>query len=184
MIDDRNPSVVLDFWFSERMSRRWFSSTPALDREIRAKFAGLWRSAVEGGLDEWCATPEGALALIIVLDQFPLNMFRGTPEAFSSEAKAIQCTKQALAKGFEKFLEKHRLAFLYMPLMHSENILDQDLSVSLFEQAGLVENLIFAKHHREIIRRFGRFPHRNGILGRSSSQEELAYLDSADAFKG
>ena len=184
MNQDPIPAAIIDFWFSEKVSRQWFSSTRELDHEIHAKYAALWRIATEGGLDDWCETPEGSLALVIVLDQFPLNMFRGTPSCFSSEAQATQCAKHAIERGFDHLLDKRRLAFLYMPLMHSEELADQDLSVALFEQAGFKQNLAFAKHHREIVKRFGRFPHRNEILGRISSREELVYLNSTGAFKG
>ena len=184
MNSDLNPSTILDFWYSDRIARQWFASTPELDSEIRASYEVLWQTAVEGGLDDWCETPEGSLALVIVLDQFPLNMFRGMASSFSSEAKAIQCAKHAIERGFDDALEASRRAFLYMPLMHSENIADQELSVALFERGGLEQNLAFAKHHREIVRKFGRFPHRNEILGRASTRQELDYLSSEDAFKG
>jgi uncharacterized protein (DUF924 family) len=137
-----------------------------------------------GDLDSWQNTPEGALALVIVLDQFPLNMFRGKPESFSTESQSREVARKAIAKGWDEKLEISSLAFLYMPFMHSENLEDQDRSVYLFEAAGLIDNLRFAKHHRELIRRFGRFPHRNAILGRESSEEELEYLASREAFHG
>jgi uncharacterized protein (DUF924 family) len=124
------------------------------------------------------------LALAIVLDQLPLNMYRGRPEAFSTEQRAVAVAKQAIAQGFDKQIPKDRLMFLYLPLMHSECLADQDRSVALFAAAGLAENLRFAEHHREIVRRFGRFPHRNAILGRASTPAELDYLASPQAFKG
>lgn len=175
---------ILDFWYSARISKRWFSSTPALDDEIRARYEGLWKRAASGELDGWSQTPEGALALAIVLDQLPLNMHRGKPAAFSTEQKAVAVAKQAVARGYDNRLPSDRVLFLYMPLMHSENPDDQDLSVDLFREAGLAANLHFAEHHRGIVRRFGRFPHRNAILGRESTPEELEYLASDAAFKG
>jgi uncharacterized protein (DUF924 family) len=175
---------LLDFWYSARIARCWFSSTPALDDEIRGRFAGLWQRAVRGELDGWSDTPEGALALAIVLDQLPLNMYRGKPASFASEQKAVAVARQAVARGHDKRLSAERVAFLYMPLMHSENPDDQDLSVNLFREAGLAAHLHFAEHHRGIVRRFGRFPHRNAILGRESTPEELDYLASEQAFKG
>lgn len=182
--DKLTPDDILDFWFSPDMKTRWFSSTAELDRRIRERFEGLWRKAVEGQLDDWKATPEGCLALVIVLDQLPLNMFRGQALSFSSEQQAIQATRYALEQGYHQHIPAERLGFLFMPLMHSENLADQDLSLQLFEEAGLESNLYWARHHRELIRRFGRFPHRNAILGRASSPEEIDYLGSKEAFKG
>jgi uncharacterized protein (DUF924 family) len=174
--------ALLDFWYSERIAKHWFSSTPALDEEIRSRFEPIWQRAVAGELDAWADTPEGALALAIVLDQLPLNMFRGRPAAFATEQRAVVVARRAVARGFDKQLARDRLLFLYMPFMHSENRDDQDLSVALFQQAGLDSH--WAEHHRGIVRRFGRFPHRNAILGRESTPEELGYLASGQAFKG
>ena len=137
-----------------------------------------------GECDAWKQTPEGSLALAIVLDQFPLNMFRDTPDSFSTEQLAIDVALEAIAGGQDEALPKNRVSFLYMPLMHSESLVHQDLCVERFESAGLKQNLRFAEHHRELIRRFGRFPHRNAILGRESTGDELAYLDSEEAFTG
>lgn len=175
---------ILDFWYSPRISQRWFSSMPALDDEIRERYEGLWKRAAAGELDGWTQTPEGALALAIVLDQLPLNMYRGRPASFATERRAVTVARQAVARGDDKRVASDRVLFLYMPLMHSENLEDQDLSVQCFRAAGLEANLHFAEHHRDIVRRFGRFPHRNAILGRESSPAELDYLASARAFKG
>jgi uncharacterized protein (DUF924 family) len=179
-----SPQDILDFWYAPDMRSKWFASTPQLDAMIRERFESLWEAAVRGELDAWRSSPQGSLALAIILDQFPLNMFRGTAKSFSSEGQAIAVAKQAIAQGYDRQIDKAQLAFLYMPLMHSEDPADQDLSVELFAAAGLDNNLRFAKHHRDIVRRFGRFPHRNAILGRASSAEELAYLESKEAFKG
>lgn len=175
---------VLGFWFSERVKPLWFRSTPEFDAELRERFLSTWQAAAAGQLGMWCEAPEGALALVIVLDQFPLNMFRGKPESFSTEALSRDVAAAAIDKGWDRQIEKSRLAFFYLPFMHSEDMADQDRSVALFEAAGLQENLRFARHHRELIRRFGRFPHRNTILARTSSDEELAYLASKEAFHG
>jgi uncharacterized protein (DUF924 family) len=175
---------VLDYWFSPRLSRHWFASTPALDDEIRLRYEALWQRAASGELDAWSDTPDGALALAIVLDQLPLNMYRGLPLAFSTEQLAVAVARQAVARGDDQRLPRDRVMFLYMPLMHSENLADQDQSVALFQRAGLTENLRFAEHHRGIVRRFGRFPHRNAILGRESTAAERVYLASPEAFKG
>lgn len=178
------PQGIIDFWYSKEMQERWFSSTPALDDEIRSQFEALWRKAAAGKLDEWKETPEGSLALAIVLDQLPLNMFRGKAESFETEQLAVETAKHAIDKGYDQRLPADRRAFLYMPLMHSENLADQDLSVKLFETAKLESNLRFALHHRELIRKYGRFPHRNRLLGRLSTPDEIEYLASREAFLG
>lgn len=178
------PQEILDLWYAPEMQSRWFASTPELDAAIREKYELLWRQAAEGKRDEWKETPEGCLALTIVLDQFPLNMFRGHAESFKTEQQAVATAKYAISMGFDRQLPTERRAFLYMPLMHSENLADQDLSVSLFAAARLENNLRFAQHHRELIRRFGRFPHRNAILGRQSTREESEYFGSKEAFLG
>ncbi|ROR34441.1 DUF924 family protein [Inmirania thermothiophila] len=181
---DPDPREVLDFWFDARVRGQWFRATPALDAEIRDRFEGLWRRAAGGGLAAWEATAEGALALVIVLDQFPLNMFRGRPEAFSTEALAREVAARAIARGLDAALDDAGRAFLYLPFMHSEDLRDQDRAVALFAAAGLEDNLRWARHHREIVRRFGRFPHRNAVLGRPSTPEEEAWLASPEAFRG
>jgi uncharacterized protein (DUF924 family) len=178
------PQDILDFWYSKDMQGRWFASTPALDDEIRNRFESFWRQAAAGELDGWKETPEGCLALVIVLDQFPLNMFRGKAVSFKTEQQAVNIAKLAIEKGFDKRLPVQQLAFMYMPLMHSENLADQDMSVRMFEMAKLENNLRFAKHHRELIRKYGRFPHRNNILGRQNTPDEIAYLASKEAFLG
>lgn len=173
---------LLDYWFSEAMKSHWFASTPELDQSIRERFEALWQHARTGELDAWTATQDGALALVIALDQLPLNMFRGRPESFSTEQRAVAVARQAIEAGFDRLLPAERLTFLYMPFMHSENLADQDRAVELFGATGLPTQ--WAEHHREIVRRFGRFPHRNAILGRASTSDELAYLASPQAFKG
>lgn len=175
---------ILDFWYAADMRAQWFASTPQLDAAIRARFEPIWEAALHGELDAWRSSPVGCLALAIILDQFPLNMFRGSAKSFSSERQAIAVVKQAIAQGYDRHIDPAQLAFLYMPLMHSEDLADQDLSVELFAAAGLDNNLRFAQHHREIVRRFGRFPHRNAILGRASTPDERDYLSSKEAFKG
>lgn len=173
---------ILEFWFSEQGRRYWFQSTEELDREIQKKFESTWEAARDGKLEDWKHSPEGALALVIVLDQFPLNMYRGQAKSFSTEAKAREISRYALAEGFDSQLDQSYKFFLFLPFMHSESMEDQERSVELFTGAGLETR--WAKHHREIVRRFGRFPHRNASLGRQSSEEELAYLQSDEAFKG
>ncbi|WP_242632934.1 DUF924 family protein [Thiothrix fructosivorans] len=178
------PDDILDFWYKPPMSEHWFASTPVIDADIRERFGALWEQAAAGEWDAWQATPNGCLALCIVLDQFPLNMFRGEVRSFSTEQQAVVASKQAVQREFDTLLPLDRRSFLYMPLMHSEHLADQDESVRLFEAAGLEANARFARHHRDIVRRFGRFPHRNAVLGRESTAEELAYLASKEAFTG
>ncbi|MBT8429851.1 MAG: DUF924 domain-containing protein [Gammaproteobacteria bacterium] len=178
------PHDIIDYWFAEPMRKHWFRSTPDLDTQIRVRFEAVWRQAAGGELSAWMRTAQGSLALAIVLDQFPLNMFRGEARSFATETRAIEVVLNAIDRGFDRQLSHEQLAFLYMPLMHSEDLEHQERSVDLFEAAGLESNARFARHHRDLIRRFGRFPHRNAIIGRPSTAEEQAYLASKEAFRG
>ncbi len=175
---------VMAFWFSPPVQPLWFASTPTFDATLRARFLETYRAAASGQLTDWAATAEGALALVIVLDQFPLNMFRGQPASFATEAAARVVADQAIARGFDQTLPPEQRQFLYLPFMHSETWADQERSIALYQPSGLEEGLRFARHHAELIRRFSRFPHRNAILGRPSTPEELAYLASPQAFHG
>ena len=179
-----SPRSIVDFWFSDRVRPFWFQSTAEFDDELRNRFESVWQLAAAGKLDSWIETPEGALALVIVLDQFPLNMYRGDALCFSTEAKSRDIASLAIEHNFDQTLTGEQKAFLYMPFMHSESLQDQEKSVVLYEAAGLDENLKFARHHRDIVRRFGRFPHRNKILERASTEAEINYLQSEDAFHG
>lgn len=175
---------LITFWFSTPVRPFWFHATPAFDQQLERDYGTLVEQASLGELDSWMSTAQGCLALVILLDQFPLNIFRSTARAFAGEAAARSVAEYALNRGFDQSLGPEEKAFLYMPFMHSEALADQDRSVSLYQAAGLEYNLKFAQHHREIIRRFGRFPHRNAILGRTSTAEEDAYLNSPEAFTG
>lgn len=181
---DKKINNVLDFWYSERISKQWFASTLALDTEIRETYEPLWQDAADHKLDNWMNDARGCLALCIVLDQFPLNMFRGDAKSFSTEQQAVTVAKHAIENSLDEEISDNEVAFLYMPLMHSENMADQNLSVECFSKRDLKNNERFAKHHREIVQRFGRFPHRNEILGRESSACEKNYLNSKEAFTG
>lgn len=175
--------AVLDFWFAPGMEKGWFNSSPALDREIVERFEGVWRAGRDGELSHWEGSAAGALALTIVLDQFPLNMYRGLPASFSTEAAARAVAARAIARGLDAELDVgQQRFFLYLPFMHSEDLADQERALALFEQAGLRGSLRIARHHRDIVARFGRFPHRNAILGRDSTAEELAWLASPEGF--
>lgn len=178
------PSQILKFWFSEETRPLWFRSTDAFDEQIRRRFESAFHDALDGRLAHFRESAEGALALVILLDQFPLNMYRGEAEGFLGEAPAREVAEEAIRRGFDRSMKDDEKSFLYLPFMHSEDLADQDRSVSLFEQAGLSNNLRWARHHRDIVRQFGRFPHRNAVLGRESSAAELAWLESPEAFKG
>ena len=176
--------ALVEFWFSDEASKRWFDSTPDFDQLLRDRYLDLWRQARDGELDHWRDSPEGCLALVILLDQLPLNMFRGEAESFATEAQSREVARHAIDRGFDRKLETRHKAFLFMPFMHSEDIADQDTALTLFAEPGLESNLRFAHHHRGIIEKFGRFPHRNAALGRESSAEEIEYLASKEAFTG
>jgi len=178
------PQDIIDFWFAADTRKLWFDSTPEFDAELRVRFLPTWEQARDGELDDWMQTVEGCLALAVVLDQLPLNMFRGKAESFSTEARAREVARVAIDRGFDDGLEAERKAFLYLPFMHSEALEDQQLALRLFAQPGLESNLRFAHHHHDIVARFGRFPHRNAALGRDSTEAEIAYLNSKEAFTG
>jgi len=184
MSDIKSPEALVDFWFSEPVRPLWFNATPAFDAELRQHYLSTYRAALAGQLSAWEATPLGALALVICLDQLPLNMFRGQAESFAGEAPSRAVAGRAIDRGLDQVLTDAQKAFLYLPYMHSESLVDQDRSVALFAAAGLKDNLHWARHHRDIVRRFGRFPHRNAILGRESTPEEDAWLASEGAFRG
>ncbi|AGA34040.1 protein of unknown function DUF924 [Thioalkalivibrio nitratireducens DSM 14787] len=175
---------ILEFWFSEDVRPFWFRSTPEFDQQLRGRFRGVWETAARGGLEAWLGSADGTLALVIVLDQFPLNMFRGHAKAFSTEARARDAADHAIRQGWDRAMDDARKGFLYLPFMHSESLDDQDRSVRLYREAGLTGSLRWAGHHRGIIRRFGRFPHRNTALGRVNTPEEVAWLASKEAFRG
>lgn len=184
MSEIKTPLEILEFWFSERVRPLWFNSNPEFDGELTERFLATYQAAAADALQEWENSPEGALALVIALDQFPLNMFRGLPQSFATEAAAQDAARRAIDRGFDRQLTDEQKGFLYLPFMHSEDPRDQDRSVELYEKAGLADSLKWAEHHRGLIRRFGRFPHRNAILGRDSMPEERAYLASEEAFHG
>jgi len=176
------PAQVLDFWFGAG-PQKWFSKDDAFDAAIRERFLPTYEAAAAGRLDDWEATPEAALALLIVLDQFSRNMFRRSPRAFASDPLALAVAKRAVAQNFDQQLDMPRRNFFYLPFQHSENLADQERCVELSRQHSDAEGVKWAELHAEIIRRFGRFPHRNAVLGRVSTPEEQAFLD-AGGFAG
>ena len=176
-----SPETVLAFW-REAGPNRWFERDDAFDADIREKFLPTCEAAAAGKLEPWEATAEGALALCIVLDQFPRNMFRGEARTYATDPLARQVANRALKRGYDQDVADNMRGFFFLPFSHSEDPVDQDRAVELYRAAG-DENLKYAEQHRDIIRRFGRFPHRNAILGRATTPEEQAYLD-AGGFKG
>ncbi len=175
------PEDVLDFWFSTESQARWFDSTPAFDAAIRARFGGLYEQASAGGLN-WPKTPKSALALIIVVDQFPRNMFRNTAQAFATDHLAFDVSRRAIDRGFDEGLSAPERQFLYMPFMHAEDLLVQDRGLVLYETLGDANALDFMRKHHAIIAKFGRFPYRNAMLGRDSTPEELASEEIKNPF--
>lgn len=166
---------VLSFW-TEAGPSRWFRKDPAFDERFRDRFLPAHEAAVRGELDGWAGTAEGALALLILLDQFPRNAFRGTARMFASDAKAREIARTARAAGFDLAVQAQLRNFFYLPFMHSESLADQDLCVELTRPLGEDAHK-FALVHRDIIQRFGRFPHRNPQLGRSTTPDEQRFLD-------
>jgi uncharacterized protein (DUF924 family) len=166
--------AVVDFW-REAGPSMWFAKDPAFDRRFREKFSSLYEAAALGKLAHWMKQPESALALILLLDQYPRNSFRGTPRMYATDALARQMTSIAIAAGHDRVIEVPLRLFVYLPYGHSEDLADQERSVELSENVN-AHSVERAKHHRDIVRRFGRFPHRNAILGRESRPEELRYL--------
>ena len=191
-----NSEAILQFWFgtadddlevAEQCDRLWWKKNPKVDAEIRERFAGVVDAAASGQFDAWLADPRGRLALIILTDQFSRNMYRGTARAFAFDSLALSWAKEGIASGADQSLRPIERIFFYMPLEHSESIEDQDRMVAFTidlaakvsaEKRKLFESYVdFAERHRDIVRRFGRFPHRNVILGRASTPEESAFLE-------
>lgn len=195
------PEDVLDYWFgkldgpcafpSDR-AQLWWAGGDAVDEEIRERFGALFEQATSGALDHWQATPRGALALVILLDQFSRNLGRGTPAAFANDDKALSCCEAALEQGHDRALFPLERAFLYMPMMHAESREVASKCVAAFEQLSreiqecpgeAPDFLTHAREHASVVQRFGRYPHRNEILGRTSSDEERAFLaDGAENY--
>jgi uncharacterized protein (DUF924 family) len=170
------PEDIVGFW-REAGQKRWFKTDPEFDALIRERFLKTHEQAAAGKLAHWEETAKGALALVILLDQFSRNMFRGEARAFASDARARAIAERAIARGFDRMVPFGR-NFFYLPYMHSENLADQDRCIALFEAAGDAESVKHAKAHHDLIRRFGRFPFRNESLGRTSTPEEKKYLAS------
>lgn len=170
-----NPSDVIAFW-SEAGPQLWFAKDDGFDRRFRERFLQAHEMAARGELDHWQTTPGGALALILLLDQLPRNVFRGTPRMYATDAAALRLAEAAIAAGHDRHFDADLRLFFYLPFAHSEQLSHQERSVTLCRELG-EESLSHAEGHRDIIKRFGRFPHRNPILGRATSEKELRFLD-------
>jgi uncharacterized protein (DUF924 family) len=171
------PSDIVSFWRTAG-PKRWFEKDTAFDDDIRRRFLKLHEEAAAGKLAGWETTAEGALALLILLDQFPRNMFRGQARSFATDPLARAITAGALVRGFDSQVPAELRGFFYLPFEHSEDLADQERGVTLYKAAGDADGLKWAELHADIIRRFGRFPHRNVALGRLSTPEELQFLQS------
>ncbi len=170
------PKAVLDFWFKEIAPKQWWAKSEALDRQIASRFGATHRAAAGCELHRWRKTASGRLAEILVLDQFSRNIYRDDHRAFACDPLALALAQEAVALGADQEMEVGQRAFIYLPYMHSESPLIHTLAVSLFSQPGLEDNLAFELRHKAIIDRFGRYPHRNAILGRTFTPEEIAFL--------
>jgi len=180
---NNNPDNLIEFWFSERVKKLWYNSNPEFDREIEEKYSSMYHAACDGLLNDWQSTANGCLALIILFDQYPLNVFRDNIKSFATEKQAVQVAEHCVKHGFDKQITKIQRNFIYMPFMHSEEIALQELSIKLFKTIN-PDDVKYAFHHHNIIAKYGRFPHRNKILGRESTPEEIKYLSSKEAFTG
>ena len=185
MVGRRRSDEVLDFWFGREgdpgyggFREEWFTKNPEFDAEVRARFEDLYEEAAAGKLDGWSEDARSCLALVILLDQFPRNMFRGDPRSYATDRKAQETAEYAVDHALDRELPEFQRTFLYMPFMHSEDPVHQRRSVELFRRLGGKEtdSSYYAVRHMEIIERFGRFPHRNEILGRQTTPEEAEFL--------
>jgi uncharacterized protein (DUF924 family) len=189
MSDTVSIRAILDFWFLplghvDHGQRRevWWQSTPELDAEIESRFGALIDLAIAGELDHWRRSPDGALALTLLCDQFTRNIWRKTARAFSGDAKARETARHALAHNYPAVYPREIRQFFYMPFQHSEDLGDQDFCCTLFSTLGNPDSDRHAIEHRDIVARFGRFPHRNEVLGRECTAQELDYLKTAKRF--
>lgn len=188
---DAAPQAVLQFWFSDQARPLWFEKDPAFDDEIRRRFGAAVDAAQAGAFEEWRASPDGTLALLILLDQMARNINRGSPRAFAGDRRALGIAMQAVAEGIDRGFDFTHRRFFYLPFEHSEDPRVQDRSLELFgdlaatcaphEKDEADEQLVYAERHADIIARFGRFPHRNDCLGRRCTEEELAFLAGPNA---
>ena len=172
---------VLNFWFRELDSTDWFKKNPHVDQLMNERFKELLKRASRGELAGWRETPEGRLAEILLLDQFSRNIYRDTKKAFENDALALSLSQEMIDLGLDQGFPPEKKAFIYLPFMHSENIADHRRALELFSQDGLEENLDFENKHLQILETFGRYPHRNKILGRKSTAQEIEFLKRPDS---
>ena len=182
MSDLPSPAEIVSFWRGAGPAR-WFSKDAAFDAEIRSRFLPTYEAAARRELERWADEAEGALALILVLDQFPRNIFRDNPKAFATDAHAREIAYGVVGKGFADEIGPPLKRFFFLPMMHSEGLADQQFCVEMLTRNGDAEGAAFGRLHLDIIARFGRFPHRNAVLGRQTTPEEQAFLD-AGGFAG
>lgn len=172
---------VLSFWFNETKPESWFKKDPHFDEQVKSLFLGTYNEAMAGNTSPWRKTAQGRLAEVIVLDQFSRNIFRDTPQAFAGDDLALNLAREAVRLGEDQMLSPIEKSFLYMPYMHSESKKIHQEALRLFGQKGLEESLQYEIRHKNIIDRFGRYPHRNKILGRKSTPEEIEFLKQPDS---
>ena len=175
------PDHVLNFWFLQHTAVDWFGKNATFDQAIAQQFLSTYWQAAAGELSAWRQTAEGRLAEIIVLDQFSRNLFREQAQQFAADSMALVLAQEAIAQGFDQQLVPQQRLFMYMPYMHSESVLIHQRAVELFTDLGLPDNLDFEYQHQAIIQRFGRYPHRNAVLGRPSTAAELAFLQQPNS---
>jgi uncharacterized protein (DUF924 family) len=176
------PQDIIEFW-RDAGPKKWFAPDDAFDADIRERFLATHEQAAAGKLSDWEGSAQGALALLLLLDQFPRNIFRKTPRAFATDPLAKGIAGRAIKAGFDLEVGEEMRSFFYLPFMHSEELADQELCLKLYRDYGNQDGIKYAEIHLDAIRRFGRFPHRNEIMGRESSADEIAYLDGG-GFRG
>ena len=181
MTDTATVQDVLTFWFEECSQEDWFKKSDAFDATLQERFGPTQAAAAEGRLDGWADASDGRLALILLLDQMSRNLFRGDARAFVNDPAALALARRAIAEGDHAAASRDRCLFLYLPFEHSENEADQDMSMALFTALGDDKLTDYARRHKEIVDRFGRFPHRNETLGRQSTAEEIAFLQEPNS---
>lgn len=173
---------VLDYWYTALTPEQWWKRDDAVDEEVRGRFADVYARLAKNVPEHWLSSPLGRLAAVIVLDQFPRNMFRDDPRAYATDHTALEIASETVRAGDDQRLTPEQRSFLYMPFQHSEDGAIQARSVELFRSLGDAEQLDFAQKHKQVIDRFGRFPHRNAVLGRETTLEEEAFLKEPGLF--
>ncbi len=174
------PDDIIEFWL-QAGPQIWFKKDDAFDQSVKEKFQTLPDQIIEGHYDQWQTNPNGMLASVLALDQFPRNIYRGTARAFAYDDEARKCAKKAIDQCWDQQVSAQLKAFFYLPFMHSEDMNDQRFCLSLYQKAGDKEGIDYARQHLELIEKYGRFPHRNALLGRKSTQEELDHLNTKNA---